>query len=110
MLTPKTSEPPLRWSEPANPLPFEFYRDLEKSHLLTIYGLKGVPLVGKRNFFRLNLEVEVLKTFQYHLNPVQHFINRAAENADVINVKQECEILLVSKTHLHEATKTCSRI
>ena len=48
--------------------------------------------------------------FQYHLNPIQHLIDRAAENADVIKIKQESEILLVTKTHLHEATKTCSHI
>ena len=48
--------------------------------------------------------------FQYHCNPVQHLIDRAAENTDVVEIKQEHEILLISKTHLHEATKTCSRI
>ena len=104
------NEPPLHWTELANPLPSELYRDLGKSHLSIRYGPKRVPLIERKTFLWLYLEVKVLTTFQYHLNPVQHLINRAAENTDVVEIKQEREILLISKTHLHEVTKTCSHI
>ena len=59
----------------------------------------------KENFLWLNFEIKVLKMFQYHLDPVQHLGDRAAENTDVVEIEQEREILLISKTHLHEATK-----
>ena len=64
----------------------------------------------KETFLWLYLEIKVLKTFQYHLNPVQHLVDRAAENTDIVKIEQECEILLISKTHLHEVTETCSHI
>ena len=47
---------------------------------------------------------------QYQLNPVQHLIDRAAKDTDVVEIEQEREILLISKTHLHEMTKTSSHI
>ena len=58
----------------------------------------------------LDFEIKVLKTFQYQLDPVQLLIDRAAEDTDVIKIEQEHEILLISKTHLHEVTKTSSHI
>ena len=64
----------------------------------------------EKTFLWLYLEIKVLKTFQFHLDPVQYLIDRAAENTDVVKIEQELEILLISKTHLHEATKTCSHI
>ena len=59
----------------------------------------------EKTFLWLYLGIKVLKMFQYHLNPVQHLIDRAAENTDIVKIEQECEILLISKTHLHEVTK-----
>ena len=47
---------------------------------------------------------------KYQRNPVQHLINRSAKNADIIEVKQESQVLLVSQTHLHEMTETSTCI
>ena len=59
----------------------------------------------EEGFLGLDLEIEVLKMFQYQLIPVQHLVNRAAKDTDIIEIEQECEILLIPKTHLHEMTK-----
>ena len=75
-----------------------------------MYGPKTVLVTEKERFLWLDLEIEILEMFQYQLNPVQHLVSRAAKDTDVIEIEQECEILLIPKTHLHEMTKTSSCI
>ena len=56
--------------------------------------------MAQKEYFRLkektllwlNFEIKVLKMSQYHLDPVQHLIDRAAEDTDVIEIEQEHEI------------------
>ena len=75
-----------------------------------MYGPERVLLIERKTLLWLDFEIKVLKMFQYHLDPVQHLINRAAKDTDVVEIELEREILLTSKTHLHETTKTNSRI
>ena len=60
--------------------------------------------------FCLDLEIGILEAIEYQHNDVQHPVNGAAKDTDIIEVEQEHKVLVIPKTHLHEMTKTSTSI
>ena len=70
MLIQGMSELPLLFSESASSLPCSPVQGLVVSHLWRAYGPGIIRPTERRMIFRLNFEIEVLETLQYHGNPV----------------------------------------
>ena len=60
----------------------------------------------KNDFFGLIFRLNSLRWSNTNVNPVQHLINRAAKDTDIVKIEQECEVLLITQTHCHKVTKT----
>ena len=97
------------WNRPIPYLTF-FVGGLVKSPLWIVYGPRTEHLFERRIIFGLDFEIELFKVLEHQPNPVQHLINRTAKMQISHKVEQECQILLVSQTHLHEVTKACTCI